>query len=162
MAYEYDHSRTHRFLNQGATDAAQQNDKDTSDKPLAFTGIAKSQSSKVQKVLLERAASIRKSIPSDKFNSDTEIRCGSSAYDAGTIYYKKYTLDTLPNDLTLLSDLKDLLELYTKYYDFFIARHPADIESWWPSREEYPLPLKKEDWIKYAVFGHKLRIEACS
>lgn len=138
-------------LNQGATDAAQQIDNDASDKPLAFTGIAKSQSSKVQKILLERAAIIRKSIQTDKFYSDTGIQCGSTAYDAGTIYYKKYTLETLPSDQNLLADLKDLLDLYAKYYEIFIAKNPADNDGWWPSEEEYNLPLKKADWVKYIL-----------
>lgn len=71
-------------LNQGATDAAQQIDNDSPDKSLAFTGIAKSQSGKVQKVLRERAAAIREVVhTNDRISSDGSISCGSAAYDAG-------------------------------------------------------------------------------
>ena len=112
-------------FNQGATDAAQQAEPDSYDKSLAFTGIAKSQSGKVQKILRDRAAIIRKSVQTTKYRSDNQISCGSAAYDAGTIYYKKYTLTDLPSDEQLVSDLNNFIALYQEYYNVFIEKRPA-------------------------------------
>ena len=86
-------------LNQGATDVAQGGD---GSGKLAFTGIAAASNGKITESL--QAAS-------------DAINTGSKPYDAGCIYYKKYTLDTLPEDEVLYSDLQRLIEAYQAYYD---------------------------------------------
>ena len=55
------------------------------------------------------------------------IDTGSKAYDAGCIYYVKYTLDSLPEDEKLYSDLQRFIEAYQAYYDIvFTASNTGD------------------------------------
>lgn len=103
-------------LNQGATDASSSSGK------LAFTGVAGISSSKVLAKLRENAAAIRKIVGNIPFNTDNNIKCGSDNYDAGAICYKKYTLETLPDDKELESDLSRLIEVYDKYADWYLHK----------------------------------------
>ena len=81
-------------LNQGATDVSQQG----KNGKLSFTAIASADNSKTTFALETRAKQIRAKL----FNSENvligTINSGSTAYDAGCIYYKEYHLDTIPED----------------------------------------------------------------
>lgn len=101
-------------LNQGATDVAQGGD---STGKLAFTGIASASNSKAAESLKNRAKNIRSEIGSFLGLGSDPIDTGSKAYDAGCIYYIKYTLDSLPEDEKLYSDLNKFIEAYKAYYD---------------------------------------------
>jgi len=101
-------------LNQGATDVAQGGD---STGKLAFTGIASASNSKAAESLKNRAKNIRSEIGSFPGLGSNPIDTGSKAYDAGCIYYIKYTLDSLPEDEKLYSDLNKFIEAYKAYYD---------------------------------------------
>lgn len=103
-------------LNQGATDAAQGGTTGEEQKPLVFTGIARSQSEKMTELLRKNSESIREII-GDKTQAYGSIDSGSPGYDAGCVYYKKYDLDDLPDDTQLISDLRDFLALYADYYN---------------------------------------------
>lgn len=102
-------------LNQGATNAAQSDGSDEETKPLTFTSIALSQNEKMTERLQKSAEKIR-AVIGDTVQTYDHIDSGSPGYDAGAIYYKEYTLNSLPDDSGLISDLRDFLDLYVDYY----------------------------------------------
>ena len=113
-------------LNQGATDVAQGGD---STGKLAFTGIASASNSKAAESLKNRAKNIRSEIGSFPGLGSDPIDTGSKAYDAGCIYYIKYTLDSLPEDEKLYSDLNKFIEAYKAYYDkVFLTSEKNDVQ----------------------------------
>ena len=139
-------------LNQGATDVAQ-GGRNASDGRLAFTGIASSSSDKTTGDLKEKANNIRNKLRNVPNLLSGEIKTGSLAYDAGCIFFKKYELNSLPNDEQLYSDLLKFIEVYGAYYNdvFFEENFSSVGDEWWPSQEEYPLNLTKDDWKKYIL-----------
>lgn len=139
-------------LNQGATDVAQEG-RNASDGRLAFTGIASSSSDKTTGDLKEKANNIRNKLRNVPNLLSGEIKTGSLAYDAGCIFFKKYELSSLPNDEQLYSDLLKFIEVYGAYYNdvFFEENFSSVGDEWWPSQEEYPLKLIKDDWKKYIL-----------
>lgn len=102
-------------LNQGATDAAQSSKNGGEQKSLVFTGIARSQNGQMAQQLQSNAEKIRAMI-GNTIQTYGHIDSGSPGYDAGAIYYKEYTLNSLPDDSGLISDLRDFLALYADYY----------------------------------------------
>ena len=139
-------------LNQGATDVAQEG-RNTSDGRLAFTGIASSSNDKTTGNLKEKANIIRDKLKNVSNLFSGEIKTGSLAYDAGCIFFKKYELNSLPNDEQLYTDLLKFVEVYGVYYnDVFLKENFLSVgDDWWPSQEEYPLNLTSEDWKKYIL-----------
>ena len=131
-------------LNQGATDVAQGGDGISR---LAFTGIATASSSRTTENLRHKAEDIRLKIGSfDGLKSDP-IETGSKAYDAGCIYYKKYSLNSLPDDEELYADLDMFIKAYQAYYDkvFAISGEPATEEG----KEELAIKDILSDITKY-------------
>lgn len=128
-------------LNQGATDAAQGGASGEEQKPLVFTGIARSQNEKMTEYLQKNSESIR-GIIGDKTQVHGSIDSGSPGYNAGCVYYKKYDLSDLPDDTQLVSDLRDFLALYADYYN------KTSEQEWWPSEEEYSPGISVEHWIE--------------
>lgn len=127
-------------LNQGATDAAQSGTDREEQKPLVFTGIARSQNEKMTERLQKSAENIREII-GDTAQTYGSIDSGSPGYDAGCVYYKKYDLSDLPDDSKLISDLRDFLALYADYYNKISGTE------WWPSPEEYTPGITKAQWV---------------
>lgn len=115
-------------LNQGATDVLQSGSESTDGK-LSFTGVTGSSDSSVLFKLRERAEKIRGVVGPVAFNTDSKISCGAPNYDAGAVCYKKYTLDNLPDDTTLLEDLKAFVSIYDKYADWYLNAKNKDIKS---------------------------------
>ena len=100
-------------LNQGVTDVAQ----------------GGAGNSKATDNLQDRAVSIRSKIGYFKGLENGLIDTGSKAYDAGCIYYIKYTLDSLPEDEKLYSDLNKFIEVYKAYYDkVFLTSEENDVQ----------------------------------
>ncbi len=127
-------------LNQGATDAAQSGADGEEQKPLVFTGIARSQNEKMTERLQKSAENIREII-GDTAQAYGSIDSGSPGYDAGCVYYKKYNLSDLPHDSQLISDLRDFIALYADYYNKISGTE------WWPSPEEYTPGITKAQWV---------------
>lgn len=110
-------------LNQGATDVAQGGG---GSGKLAFTGIATASNSKTTENLQDRACDIRNKIGQFEGLKSDPINTGSKLYDAGCIYYVKYTLDSLPEDEKLYSDLQRFIDAYKAYYDMvFLASNTS-------------------------------------
>lgn len=110
-----------------------------------FSGIVGSKDPKMEQTLKKRAASIRKEIPSDYFEADDNIQTGSAGYDYGAVYYRKYTLESLPDGKELTNDLMKMIDVYREYYD---TNKSLEDDPWWPSLEEYDPGIKKEQWIE--------------
>ena len=113
-------------LNQGATDVAQEGG-NGSDGKLAFTGIATASNDKTTGSLRAKAEDIRNVISGKSKLESGVINTGSKAYDAGCIYFKKYSLLSLPEDDELFADLYRFVEAYRLYYDLvFCAQKHQD------------------------------------
>ncbi len=137
-------------LNQGATDVAQGGGSD--DKKLTFTGIATSGGKKTTAALREKTGLLRKQLSIPAGATYESIETGSSAYDAGCVFSKSYTLDTLPDDQTLLSDLHGFVMAYEVYFnDVFSQQKDAlsdnQMNTWGPAADEYTPGISKEQWI---------------
>ena len=128
-------------LNQGATDVAQGG---TGTGKLAFTGIATASNGKIMENLRLRANNIRSKIGQFAGLKSDPIDTGSKAYDAGCIYYVKYTLESLPEDEKLYSDLQRFIEAYQAYYDMFFLSSDTAVRS--KEREE---EMQAEEKLKY-------------
>lgn len=103
-------------LNQGATDVAQEGGSGSEGK-LAFTGIATASNDKTTGSLKVKADGIRNVICGRSKLESGAINTGSKAYDAGCIYFKKYSLLSLPEDAELFDDLYRFVEAYRLYYE---------------------------------------------
>lgn len=117
----------------------------SADGTAVFTGIVGNNDPELTAKLQRKADEIRRAIPSDYFEKDTQINSGATGYDSGAIYYKKYTLKNLPAGEHLIDDLQKMLTIYRRYY----AWSNSQKETWWPSKEEFDPQLTKEKWLKY-------------
>lgn len=138
-------------FNQGATDVAQ--DGGSLDGKLAFTGIALSKENKTLDKLKNRAQTIRERLNITEGIDVENVETGSPAYNAGCICFKKYTLETLPDDQILKKDLMEFIEIYKKYY-LTIHVNTTEMEiDWWPSLEEYDPAITKNQWLELLEDG---------
>ena len=70
--------------------------------------------------LRENASLIREKVKTNSLSYDgidLGTRGRAKEYDAGTIYYIRYTLDDLPSEEVLLNDFKTMLDVYKSYLD---------------------------------------------
>ena len=141
-------------LNQGATDVSQDGAA-SKDGKLAFTGIAGSSNEKSLTKLKLNAKKIKEIVGPVSFNSDEQIKCGASNYDAGAVCYKKYTLDNLPDDEQLYADLQEFVSIYSRYVEWYLngATSEESNNEWWPSIEEYDPQITKEKWLELLNAG---------
>ena len=87
-----------------------------------FTGVVGNNNPKVKKALRDRATAIQNDLKNNYFNADDRICTGSSGYDNGAIYYKKYALSDLPDGEGLVADLNIMLSVYRDYYKTYYAK----------------------------------------
>ena len=93
------------------------------------TDVVTTSNSKAADNLQNRAQSIRGKIGSFPGLEISLNGSGSKAYDAGCIYYIKYTLDSLPEDEKLYSDLNKFIDAYKAYYDkVFLTSEENDVQ----------------------------------
>lgn len=64
------------------------------------------------KKMLSLALKIRSKMEAKGWNTDNKLSIGNEFYEKGTIFYKKYENDDLPDDETLKNDLHDLINIY--------------------------------------------------
>ena len=112
---------------------------------IVFAGVVGKNDPKMKHILKERSDVIRSEIQDDFFNKDDNIRSGSSGYDFGAVYYKKYTLNDLPDGVTVVDDLKKMMKIYQMYYDKFVEKIKT---SWEPAITEYDPGITKEKWLE--------------
>ena len=115
-----DSKKLYLTFNQGATNVAQgENDSE----PIKFTGIASSSNDATNTRLRLYAEEIRGKIGNFERLKCDPINTGSPAYDAGCIYYKRYTLESLPQDEELFADLSQFIRVYQRYYELYYAEN---------------------------------------
>ena len=123
---------------------------ETKDLYLTFNQASEEKNNaKVRQRLQEKATLIRSKLAFPDNVSLDPIHSGNAAYDAGCICSIKYSPDTLPEDDVLKNDLVIFLDLYAQYYNAFFEA--SEVDDWWPSREQYPLDISKDDWKKYIL-----------
>ena len=108
----------------------------------SFVGIVGKMSSDMITLLSNKVKQIRDIVPNDYFFGDEEIRSGSPGYDAGAVYYKKYSVNTFPDGSVLIDDLERMLTVYHQYYELF---YESNI--WWPSLSQYDPGISKDQWL---------------
>jgi len=81
-----------------------------------FYGVVGKNDPELKAKLHERANQIRAAVTDTYFSSDDKINSGAQGYDYGSVYYKKYTVNNLPNGEILASDLKRMIDIYSGYY----------------------------------------------
>ena len=80
----------------------------------------------VIQIMREKAKKVIEAINSRGFNTDEDINLGeglaelAELYQKGTIFYKAYHKGLLPSDAELQDDLRNMMEIYTEYYNRFI------------------------------------------
>ena len=88
------------------------------------TDMVTTSNSKAADNLQNRAQSIR-----SKIGSFTGLESSLNGSGSGCIYYIKYTLDSLPEDEKLYSDLYKFIEVYKAYYDkVFLTSEENDVQ----------------------------------
>ena len=65
-----------------------------------------------------------------------EIDSGDESYDSGCIYYKKYTLATLPSEEDFIADLKKYIDVYKQYYFVYYGEKTKPIGTGEPSKPQ--------------------------
>lgn len=110
-----------------------------------FSGVVGKNDPKMRQALKAHVEEIRMDIPNSYFNADEAINTGSSGYDYGAVYYKKYELDSLPEGEVLVEDLKAMLDVYRAYYE---KTYAEESQEWWPSLEDYSPGISKEQWVQ--------------
>lgn len=131
-------------LNQGATSVIDRNS-DNKEKHV-FVGVAGQSNTKNIAALKENAKTIRNTIDGRGFDNDESINTGSVNYDAGSIYYKKYSLDSFPSGKDLVEDLRHMLAIYSDYEKNYYEKNESSV--WWPSLTEYDPSINKEQWLE--------------
>ena len=126
-----DGSALYLTLNQGVT-KPQQND----ESPFRDDQKAEKKRKKGEKerILRKNAEIISNAIDCGSFRSDREIHLATKNpgrnYENGTIFYKKYLKGSLPPEEQLKKDLKEMIDIYEKYYDkFYKNPHPISINN---------------------------------
>jgi energy-coupling factor transporter ATP-binding protein EcfA2 len=74
-------------------------------------------------LMQKNATLIREKCASTKFIANSDLSLGSEQneksifYSKGTIYYKEYKKDHVPNNDELIGDLEEMVRIYQQYYD---------------------------------------------
>lgn len=110
-----------------------------------FLGVVGKNDPKMRQALKEHVDKIRTDIPNNYFKADAGINTGSSGYDYGAVYYKRYELNHFPDGDSLVEDLKSMLDVYQAYYETYYADESVE---WWPPIAEYTPGISKEQWIE--------------
>ena len=129
--------------------------KDCSELYLTFnqgcTEIRKTHSKKETiSIMREKAGKIAEQIDNHGFSEDENISLGEGLtelgllYQKGTIFYKKYEVDAIPDDNELLDDLSKMMDIYRSYAMLLSDKD----DGWWPALEDYNPGITKEQWIE--------------
>ena len=101
-------------------------------------------------IMRENAMKIAKQVDSHGFSEDENISLGGGLtelgllYQKGTIFYKKYEIDAIPDDSELLDDLSKMMDIYKSYSRLLSGKN----DEWWPALEDYTPGITKEQWIE--------------
>ncbi|NYE58432.1 MrcB family domain-containing protein [Carboxydothermus ferrireducens] len=74
--------------------------------------------------LVKTREEIRRNIPNGSFKIDNKLKIGYVFYEEGSIFYKEYSRDNMPEENILLNDLKELIDKYEVYYhNIFLGKN---------------------------------------
>ena len=121
-------------MNQSATEVSREENQGRS------TGLSGTGNRKNLAKLRKRTEGIRTRLNAE-LPWNTEIRTGQSSYDAGSIYFIRYTTKTLPDDEVLAEDLRRFLAAYQMYYDRVYSAKPVQSE---PKQEQEQMTVNLE------------------
>lgn len=65
------------------------------------------------------ANEIRYKINAVDFSKDNDLHIGHELYEKGSIFYKEYDIENIPEDTQLVNDLNKMLDIYQEYYKYF-------------------------------------------
>ena len=97
--FSSDMTKVYLTLNQGCTRL-----KDSSGKREAI------------KVMQEVANEVRHKINARNFLKDNDLVVGHDLYEKGSVFYKSYDIENIPEDAQLVNDLKSMMDIYREYY----------------------------------------------
>lgn len=111
-----------------------------------FVGVVGNNSPELKEKLREKADQIRVALKDTYFCSDGNIHSGAAGYDSGAVYYKRYALNELPSGAVLAEDLKRMLNIYRRYYNWV---NTGEISADEPKGEgEDKVPVSTKEAIK--------------
>lgn len=99
-------------------------------------------------IMREKAAQITNRISSRGFLVSDDVNLGerltdlAEMYQRGSIFYRKYEIDSLPSEEELRDDLSKMMDIYKEYVNKFL-----DIK-WLPSLDEYTPKITKDKWLE--------------
>lgn len=99
-------------------------------------------------IMREKAAQITNRISSRGFLVSDDVNLGerltdlAEMYQRGSIFYRKYEIDSLPSEEDLRDDLSKMMDIYKEYVNKFL-----DIK-WLPSLDEYTPKITKDKWLE--------------
>ena len=100
-------------------------------------------------IMHQKADEIRAAIPDHGFASGCNIDLGEGLtelgelYREGTIFYKRYDVEAVPEESELCDDLARMMGVYTDY-----AKSLQADDEWWPSLSEYDPGITKDRWVE--------------
>ncbi len=59
---------------------------------------------------------VRHKINAVDFSKDNNLHIGHELYEKGSIFYKAYDIEDIPEDTQLVNDLKKMMDIYQEYY----------------------------------------------
>lgn len=68
------------------------------------------------KVMQSISNDVRHKINVIDFSKDNNLYIGHELYEKGSIFYKAYDIEHIPEDAQLISDLKRMMDIYQEYY----------------------------------------------
>jgi len=78
----------------------------------------------------------------DNINLGEKLTSLGQFYERGTVYYKQYDVDAVPDETVLRQDLADMMAIYQQY------AKQQDNDEWWPSLSEYDPGISKDRWLE--------------
>lgn len=83
-----------------------------------YTGREKTK--KVQEYIQEEKLKLLKALNPRGFSTDTQVDTGKKEFDQTVIIYTKYSVDNMPKEEQLISDLTEMLDVYRDYANWYL------------------------------------------
>jgi 5-methylcytosine-specific restriction enzyme B len=75
---------------------------------------------KATEVMIRVRDEIKNKINNKSFYIDNNLQVGNKDYEVGCIFYNRYDRNNMPQEQQLISDLKEMIDIYMEYYNKFI------------------------------------------
>ncbi|MBU3181166.1 MrcB family domain-containing protein [Clostridium psychrophilum] len=81
---------------------------------------------KATEQMINTRVKIRTEIDSKGFIADNNLLVGNKDYEAGLIFYKLYTKDNMSQEQQLITDLNNMITIYSQYYNNIYLENPKE------------------------------------